>query len=234
NGHTVGVMSREDFSRQHDAVRDSVPRAQQTAERMCLLAYHRHVVAVGEVENVGPRQRRRHADLAFTPSRYSNALNTRWIPGPMSSTYAHIIGGVGTTTETAISAPRIESTRSTTKQITAAAEPRGDLPGAMSSCRFTNEFGSSPAMNPSPATAPSAPSPPIESGQRPATASGFENERAAVRPANASAAAGTMTTNPRTVLLSPNTRRPRNRRPPSSGIISRRDSAVRNHAECAN
>ena len=41
-------------------------------------------------------------------------------------------------------------------------------PGAMSSCRFTNEFGSSPAMKPKPAHAPSRAYPDRVSGHRPA------------------------------------------------------------------
>src|SRR4051812_31411143 len=42
-----------------------------------------------------------------------------------------------------------------------------------------------------------------------------------------------MTTKPRTVLLSPNIRRPRTVSPPSSGMSSRRDMSVRSHSECA-
>ena len=69
------------------------------------------------------------------------------------------------------------------------------------------------------------------SGQRPALV-GIAGA-ASASDANATAAAGTITTKPRSVLFSPNSRRPRSVRPPSSGNAKRRDIGVANHAVCA-
>src|SRR6185436_15322641 len=85
----------------------------------------------------------------------------------MRTTNTHVIHGVGATSAIAISDPTIESKRSTANDTNAATRPRGARPGATSSWRLMNEFGSSPNMKPSPAQAPSAPYSRAEIGHRP-------------------------------------------------------------------
>ena len=72
------------------------------------------------------------------------------------STNTHVVHGVGTATVNAASIPTIESVRSIVKQIAAVRLDAGACPGRMPNRRLTNEFGSSPAIKPNPAQAPSA------------------------------------------------------------------------------
>src|SRR5689334_2581807 len=52
-------------------------------------------------------------------------------------------------------------------------------------------------------------------------------------PMKLNAAAGTITRNPRSALLSPKIRRPRRDAPPSRGTANRRETGATNHAVCA-
>src|SRR5688572_2576791 len=118
------------------------------------------------------------------------------------STHSHVAHGVGTATVTAASIPTIESRRSIVKQITLVSPDAGACPGKIPSRRLTNEFGSSPAIKPNPAQEPSAAYPAGVNCHSVAGGIPSGKETTAATAANVSAAAGIMTTNPRSVLFS--------------------------------